>query len=294
MKKLIIGLLSLLLLLTGCQKSNQEDGKLNIVVTTTMITDLVETIGGDHVNVKGLMTTGVDPHLYQAKASDATTLIAADLVIYNGVHLEAKLTDVLAKLENAISLESGLDEGDILADDEGGIDPHIWFSVPLWKKAAIRVSKGLSELDPTNAKDYDANLQKYLVELDELQSYITNKLSVIEGDKRVLVTAHDAFNYFAHSNHFEVRSIQGISTESEASTSTISELADFITKHQIKSVFTESSISPKTIESLQKAVESRGFKVTIGEELYSDSLKDNASYIETFKLNVDAIVRALT
>lgn len=293
MKKLLLVLLTSLLILTGCQNKQEDNDKLNIVVTTTMITDLVSTVGGDHVNVTGLMTTGVDPHLNQAKASDATTLIAADLVVYNGVHLEAKLTDVLSKLDNAISLESGLDEGDILEDDEGGIDPHIWFSVPLWKKAAIRVSQGLSELDPDNANDYDKNLQNYLGELDDLQAYITESLSVIEDDKRVLVTAHDAFNYFAHSNNFEVQSIQGISTESEASTSTISELADFIAEHQIKSVFTESSISPKTIQSLQKAVESRGFKVTIGEELYSDSLKDNATYIETFKLNVEAIVRAL-
>lgn len=293
MKKLLLVLLTSLLILTGCQNKQEDNDKLNIVVTTTMITDLVSTVGGDHVNVTGLMTTGVDPHLNQAKASDATTLIAADLVVYNGVHLEAKLTDVLSKLDNAISLESGLDEGDILEDDEGGIDPHIWFSVPLWKKAAIRVSQGLSELDPDNANDYDKNLQNYLGELDDLQAYITESLSVIEDDKRVLVTAHDAFNYFAHSNNFEVQSIQGISTESEASTSTISELADFIAEHQIKSVFTESSISPKTIQSLQKSVESRGFKVTIGEELYSDSLKDNATYIETFKLNVEAIVRAL-
>lgn len=294
MKKILL-VLSVLLLLAGCQKveDKPQDGKLNVVTTTTMITDLVSIIGGDHVSVTGLMQAGVDPHLYQAKESDASTLQKADVVVYNGVHLEAKLADILERLDNTISLENGLNPSDILDDDELGKDPHIWFSVPLWKKAALEVATKLGTFDEAHANDYMANYEAYALELDELQNYITGRVAEVPEEQRVLVTAHDAFNYFATSNGFEVEAIQGISTESEASTSTISDLASFIADHKIKAVFTESSISPKTIESLQKAVEAKGFQVAIGDELYSDSLKENTSYIDTYKLNVDAIVDAL-
>lgn len=294
MKKILI-LLMASILLAGCQKAdtNEGNGKLNVVATTTMITDLVQHIGGEYVNVKGLMQAGVDPHLYQAKESDAATLTSADVVVYNGVHLEAKLADILERLDNTISLEDGLEPTDILDDDNLGRDPHIWFSVPLWKKAAHELAVRLGTFDEKNKDAYLNNYETYAKELDELQSYITKRVQEVPETQRVLVTAHDAFNYFAASNGFEVQAIQGISTESEASTSTISDLATFIVEHKIKAVFTESSISPKTIESLQKAVKAQGFEVTIGDELYSDSLKENATYIETYTLNVDAIVNAL-
>ena len=293
MKKTLILILSLILL-TGCsQKQVENNGKLNVVTTTTMITDLVSTIGGDYINITGLMEAGVDPHLYKAKESDSRTLSQADIVVFNGVHLEAKLADILDSLSNTIKLENGLDASDIIDDGEGGEDPHIWFDVSLWKKSAIEVEKGLSLKDPDNASQYKENLDKYLIELDALQDYVTKRIEEVDSSQRVLVTAHDAFNYFGKSNGFEVKAIQGISTESEASTSSISQLADYIASNKIKAIFTESSISPKTIESVQQAVKSRGFEVSIGTELYSDSLKENASYIDTFKLNVDAIVDAL-
>lgn len=293
MIKKLIAFLSATLLLSACSPTIESNGKLSIVTTTTMITDLVSVIAEDTVNIHPLMQSGIDPHSYKAKESDVMKLIEADLVIYNGVHLEAKLVEIFDSLENTVSLESGLLKEDILLTDEGGQDPHIWFSINNWKKAAQTVSDALVALNPKDSNIYKNNLNIYLKELDSLQAYISDKVSQIPQEKRILVTAHDAFNYFAKTNGFTVMAIQGISTEAEASTSTLSQLADFITKFEIKSVFTESSISPKTVEALQEAVNARGFSVSIGPELYSDSLKLNANYIETYTENINSIVDSL-
>lgn len=291
-KKLTV-LLTTLFLLCACSPAIESNGKLSVVTTTTMITDLVNVIAQDTLNIHPLMQSGIDPHSYKAKESDVMKLIEADLVIYNGVHLEAKLVEIFDSLDNTVSLESGLSKEDILLTDEGGQDPHIWFSINNWKKAAQTVSEALIELNPKDSNIYTNNLNSYLKELDSLQSYITNKVSQIPQEKRILVTAHDAFNYFAQTNGFTVMAIQGISTEAEASTNTLSQLADFIAKFEIKSIFTESSISPKTVEALKEAVNARGFEVAIGPELYSDSLKINASYIETYTENINSIVDSL-
>lgn len=281
------------LILTACSPNNIQNDKLSVVTTTTMITDLVEVIAQDTVNINPLMQSGIDPHSYKARESDVTKLIEADLVIYNGIHLEAKLVEIFNKLDNTVSLESGLNAEDILITDEGGQDPHIWFSVSNWKKAAKTVTESLVNLNPDSKGLYESNLDEYLLQLDTLQEYITQRINEVDQEKRILVTAHDAFNYFAKTNGFTVMAIQGISTESEASTNTISTLADFISKFEIKSIFTESSISSKTVEALKEAVSARGFNVAIGPELYSDSLKVDSSYIETYTSNINAIVDSL-
>lgn len=293
MKKIIMILLISLLTLSACQQTTVQSDKLQVVATTTMLTDLVQQIGQDNVEVTGLMNAGVDPHLYKAKESDVSTLIGADLVIYNGVHLEAKLNDVLAKIEHTVAIESGLEETDLIGDGSGSHDPHIWFSVNNWKKAAKVVADALSEKDPEHQNSYQANLVTYLEKLNELDTYIKTRIAEVPESQRILVTAHDAFNYFARDYGFEVKAIQGISTVSEASTADISELARFVTTHQIRSVYVESSVPIKTIESLQDAVKALGFTVQIGEELFSDSLKENTSYIDTYKLNIDHIVDGL-
>ncbi len=293
MKK-IISLVSLaLLLLVGCTQSDTKRDKPSVVATTTMITDLVRVIAGDTVDLHPLMQSGIDPHSYKARESDVSKLIEADLVIYNGVHLEAKLVEIFESLDNTVSLESGLSTDDILTTEEGGKDPHIWFSVSNWKKAAHTVTSSLVKLNPQEQNLYETNLENYLIDLNSLQEYITKRINEVPQEKRILITAHDAFNYFAQTNGFTVMAIQGISTEAEASTNTISSLAEFIAKFEIKSVFTESSISTKTVEALREAVSARGFNVEIGPELYSDSLKVNGSYIETYRSNVDAIVDSL-
>lgn len=293
------------LFLTGCQKAKpaMNPDTLNLVATTTMLADLSEIIGGDHVTVNGLMGPGIDPHLYQASAGDVSLMQKADVVVYNGLHLEGKMGEIFESLtgrgSTVICIEDGLDEEDLLSweDDTSIHDPHIWFDVSLWKDAARTVADKLSEADPEHSEDYANNLKEYLVELDDLDAYIKDRVSEIPKEQRILITAHDAFQYFGRAYGFEVKGLQGISTDAEAGTADVSNLADFITDHKIKAIFVESSVPPKTIEALQAAVKAKKFDVSIGGQLYSDSLGGEDSgtetYILTVKANIDTIVEAL-
>lgn len=293
-------------ILGGCKVQNKEtpsDGKLQVVATTTMLRDLVTVLGGEHVDVIGLMGPGIDPHLYQASAGDVNTMMSADVVVYNGLHLEGRMGDVLASLKQqgrqTISVEEGLDEKFLLADEENPKmhDPHIWFDVSIWKEVAKYVAERLGEVDEARANIYAENLQKYLGELDELDSYIKSRVAELPESQRVLITAHDAFGYFGYAYQFKVMGLQGISTDAEAGTADVSKLADYIAENKIRAIFVESSVPVKSIEALQAAVKARGFEVDIGGELYSDALGDEASghdtYILTLKANIDTIVNAL-
>jgi manganese/zinc/iron transport system substrate-binding protein len=307
MKCIFSTILSLTLLLTGCSapaiNTDSSKDKLNIVATTTMLADLVSSIGGERVTVNGLMGPGIDPHLYQASAGDVSLMQKADVVVYNGLHLEGKMGEIFENLSNqgsaVICIEKGLDESSLLAweNDSSIHDPHIWFDVSLWKDAAKTVAIGLTDADPNGKAEYVANLDTYLKELDETDTYIRSRADELAEEQRVLVTAHDAFQYFGKAYGFEVRGLQGISTDAEAGTADVSELANFIVERQIKAIFVESSVPPKTIEALQAAVKAKGFDVSIGGELYSDSLGDAKSgadtYILTVKANIDTIVNAL-
>ena len=307
-KKLIVAVnLSLIvsLLLTACQKADpkSENDTLNIVATTTMLADLSKAIGKEHVKVDGLMGPGIDPHLYQASAGDVTLMQNADVVVYNGLHLEGKMGEIFESLTDrgskVICIEDGLPKDQLLSweNDSSVHDPHIWFDVSLWKSAAKTVAGQLSETDPEHSADYKKNLEAYTAELEALDTYIKDRIKEIPKEQRVLITAHDAFQYFGKAYGLEVRGLQGISTDAEAGTADVSSLADFITERKIKAIFVESSVPPKTIEALQAAVKSKGFDVTIGGELYSDSLggvnSGAETYLLTVKANVDTIVGAL-
>lgn len=296
--KTIIKLILMSLLLVSCAAAPQDSDKLQVLTTTNIVGDLVSVIGGDHVEVTSMMQAGVDPHTYKAKPSDVRAIQNADIIAFNGVTLEAKLAEVLAGLDdlgkNVINLEMGIDPEKILVHGlQNGQDPHIWFDVTLWKDAAIHVAARLSKFDPDSEKYYHDNLARYLVELDHLDQYIFNRIEEIPEPMRVLITAHDAFMYFSHRYGVEVRAIQGINTQSEAGIKDIHELANFIVERKIRTVFPESSVPTKTVESLIEAVQDQGTSVEMGDELYSDSLRDNSSYIETFKANVDNIVDSL-
>lgn len=300
--------LSISILLAGCSSSpantnSAEDNQLNIVATTTMLADLSTVIGGARVTVDGLMGPGIDPHLYQASAGDVSLMQKADVVVFNGLHLEGKMGKIFENLSQqgaaVICIEDGLEESKLLAweSDSSVHDPHIWFDVSLWEAAAKTVADGLSQADPDGKSDYDANLDSYLKELEETDAYIRSRAAELSDKQRVLVTAHDAFQYFGKAYGFEVRGLQGISTDAEAGTADVSDLANFIVERQIKAIFVESSVPPKTIEALQAAVKAKGFDVAIGGELYSDSLGDADSGADTYTLtvraNIDTIVDAL-
>lgn len=305
--KILLGAALGLALLAGCSAPAADTAAakdtLNIVATTTMLADLSRVIGGERVTVDGLMGPGIDPHLYQASAGDVSLMQKADVVVFNGLHLEGKMGEIFDSLPGqgaaVICIEDALDEARLLAweDDASIHDPHIWFDVSLWKDAARAVAEGLSQADPEGKAGYEANLDAYLQELDETDTYIRNRAAELEEGQRVLVTAHDAFQYFGKAYGFEVRGLQGISTDAEAGTADVSELAGFIVERQIKAIFVESSVPPKTIEALQAAVKAQGFDVAIGGELYSDSLGDAESgagtYLLTVRANIDTIVDAL-
>lgn len=307
MKKITIGIIAILtlaILVTGCGAPKvEENGKFNVVTTTTLIGDLTRQIGGEYVKVEELMGPGVDPHLYKASAGDVGKMQKANMVIYNGLHLEGKMGDVFEDIRGKdkliIAVSDNIDESNFIdfVTVPGSYDPHIWFDVNLWEEAAKEVTRGLKELDSENTNGYDTNLKTYLGELEELDNYIKERIEELDKNDRVLITAHDAFNYFGKAYGFEVMGLQGISTASEAGTSDVRELANYIVERKIKAVFVESSVPKKSIEALQEAVKAQGFEVEIGGELYSDSTGDRGSdaetYIGTFKTNIDTIVNAL-
>lgn len=300
----ILGFIICLFLLVSCDDSKNikvKNDKIKITTTTTMLKDLIQTIGGDKVEVINLMGEGVDPHLYNASAGDIVKLSDADIIVYGGLHLEGKMGDILGKLENTgketLNVGDSLPKELIILQEENTPDPHIWFDTKLWVLEAEIVANKLSKFDKKNKDYYMANLEKYKKELEKLNIYVKQRINEIPESSRVLVTAHDAFGYFGRQYNLEVKSIQGVSTDSEAGTRDISELADFIVKRDIKAVFVESSVPKRTIESLQEAVKERGKALEIGGELYSDSLGDEKNntetYIKTVKKNVDIIVDAL-
>lgn len=282
-----------------------EDNPLNVVATTSMIADLMETIGGEKVSVEGLMGPGVDPHEYQPSTSDVNAMQEADIVAYNGLMLEARFVEAFEQLDErgvfTIVMADALNEGELLdpEEDEEDLeyDPHIWFSVSHWETITTYVADQLSEKDPDNEDYYQANAEAYLVELGELRTYIEERIEEVPEQSRYLVTAHDAFQYFGEEFNFEVVGLQGLNTQTEAGTGDISQLADFLVDNEINAVFVESSVSPRNIEALIEAAGSRGHEVVNAGELYSDALgseeDDAETYIKMYRANIDTIVDGL-
>ncbi len=284
------------------ESPSNDSEKIAITTTTNIITDLVENIGGDSVSVTGLMGPGVDPHLYRPSASDVKKLQNADIIFYNGLDLEGKMGDIFVKIGRDGTFVRAVSEGippeSLLSlDADGHLDPHIWWNVELWMEAARVVAAGLMEHDPENSEKYDRNLSEYLARLDALNSINLIKIDSVPQEQRVLVTAHDAFQYFGHAYGFEELAIQGWSTDSEAGIREIQILADEISKRKIKAVFVETSVSPATIEALKAAVQDRGHDVVIGGELFSDAIGEKGTaegtYVGAFAHNINTIVQAL-
>jgi len=306
-RHLIIALLSVLVIACssndGSNTNDSDKQGLNIVATTGMIADMVSVIGGDNVIVKGLMGPGVDPHLYKASAGDVALLSKADVIFYNGLHLEGKMTEIFEQMKSrgieTVAVSHGVDRSDLLTPPEfkGNHDPHIWFDVTLWMNAVGPVRNILIEKDPKNAPVYNENADSYLAALSELNEYVKERANSLPEDKRVLITAHDAFNYFGRGYGFEVRGLQGISTASEAGTADVQGLAAIIVERRIPAVFVESSVPPRYIEAVQAAVKSKGFNVKIGGELFSDAMGNpgtpEGNYLGMVRHNINTIVDAL-
>ena len=254
------------------------------------------------MRVTGLMGPGVDPHLYKASEGDVRRLFRADVIFYGGLHLEAKMGEVLEEMGDrtrTVAVTDVLPRDTLLAPPEfaGAYDPHVWFDVGLWSRTINLIRRTLAEADPAHAEEYAANARRYEQELRELDTYVRAQANRVPREKRVLITAHDAFNYFGRAYGFEVRGLQGISTASEAGTADVQRLADFITTRRIPAVFVESSIPRRTVQAVQEAVAARGFDVRIGGELFSDAMGNpgtpEGTYVGMVKHNIDTIVNAL-
>lgn len=286
----------------GCGSPAEENStkKLYVVATTGMIADAAANIVGDSAVVEGLMGPGVDPHLYKATRSDLSKLREADIILYNGIHLEGKMGEVLEKLSTqkpVFAVADGIDQQRLIVLEENVYDPHIWFDVSLWNEAVAYMGEKLAEVDTTNASYYQSNTEAYTQELADLHQWTSTQIESIPQQSRVLITAHDAFNYFGQAYNIEVRGLQGISTISEFGLKDISVLVDFITERGIKAVFVESSVPTKSLESVVSGAKERGHEVSIGGTLYSDALgekgTDAGTYVGTVRANVNTIVTSL-
>ena len=296
MKKRIITIIFILITITGCATNDTDNHEFEIVVSTTMLGDLVKQIGQDHVHVTMLFGPGIDPHLAQPTGGDTRIIQNAKLVVFSGLNLETHFSQILNAYEDkTIQVGDMLDKGRLLFIDENEIDPHFWFSVPLWQEAARIVGDALKEADPSHATVYESNTVSYIETLNELNQWIETKVSELENHQKILVTAHDAFGYFASTYGFEVFAIAGLSTEGEVTTQNINLVADVIIENHVKSIFIESTVPQTTIDSVVAEVERRGSSIKVGNELYSDSLGSeiDSEYTNAIKHNVNSIVEGL-
>lgn len=295
--------LLLVSLFTYCKpESDLETSKTKIVATTGMVADLVSNIGKDSVEVESLMGAGVDPHLYKATQGDLSNLQAADIIFYNGLHLEGKMAEVfekLAKVKMVVPIAQSIPEEYLLKDSnyEGVPDPHIWFDVAIWFHTIDIVLEKLIEKDAESESYYRKNAALYRKQLLRLDAFVKDEIKRIPKEKRILITAHDAFNYFGRAYDIEVKGLQGISTLSEFGLKDRVDLVNFIAERGIKSVFVETSVSEKNIKAIVEGARQKGHELQIGGNLYSDAMgapnTPEGTYIGMVKANVKTIVEGL-
>jgi manganese/zinc/iron transport system substrate-binding protein len=286
------------------EQGNGNQGKICVVCTISMIADAAQKIGGPFVNVICLMGPGIDPHLYRAKEGDVHRLASADLILYSGLHLEGKITDVLEAMKQYTTVRAVTDyipRSQLLKIEgyEDLYDPHIWFDVTLWQQAVCAVRDALISVDcdELHQRNYIQRTVDYIHELDMVHSYVQTQAATLNPTERILVTAHDAFRYFGRAYGFQVIGLQGISTDADIGIKDIQELASCIQDHRIRAIFVESCIPRRTIQALQYAVRLRGWHVIIGDSLFSDALGDiqqqAGTYSGMIRHNIDAIVAGL-
>ena len=286
----------------GAAAKDVSGRRVKVLATVGMVGDVARQVGGERVEVETLMGPGVDPHLYKPSESDVARIGRADIVFYAGLHLEGKMTDVLertGKSRPVIAVTERIAPDRLLKPEEfeGAYDPHVWMDVALWAETVGRVRDGLAALDPANAAGYGARADAYLAELTGLDRYVREQIATIPERSRVLITAHDAFNYFGRAYGLEVLGLQGISTETEAGVGDVQRLANVLIEREVKAVFIESSVPRRNIEAVQAAARSRGRDVRVGGELFSDALGDagtpEGTYVGMIRHNVDTVVAGL-
>ncbi len=274
-----------------------------ITTTVGMITDIVRNVAGDHARVTGIIGEGVDPHLYKPTRADVVQINQADVVFYNGLMLEGKMGDVLVRAARrgqpvyAVTEQILQDANYVMTDEHDLYDPHVWMDVRGWSRAVGVVADALAAYDAAHAPLYRENARRYTARLDELDAYVQRVIGSIPRGKRVLVTAHDAFNYMGRAYGLDVRGIQGLSTESEAGVQDIETLVQFLVDRDIPAVFVETSVADKNVRALVEGARAKGHNVRIGGELFSDAMGPTGTYEGTYigmiDHNATTIARAL-
>lgn len=300
---LVIG--CILWLALGCAPSagEKDSGSANakVVATTGMVGDVVRAVGGDLVDVTVLMGPGVDPHLYKVSPEEVQRLSNADMIFYNGLRLEGKMADVLERLATrkpVVPLAERLPKERLLAEPgETAFDPHVWFDVMLWRDTVAVVEDALIERFPDQAHAIRSRANEYRSELNFLHDDVRQQIRSIPRERRVLITAHDAFRYFGRAYGMDVRGIQGLSTESEAGLKRIEELVALIAERRIPAVFVESTISERNVTALIEGARRKGAKVRLGGTLYSDAMgpagTPEATYVGMVRHNAKQISEGL-
>jgi len=312
---------ALLLVATGCSKSAESHSHatsqnqaitfsgeypISVVCTTGQVAEMVVRIGGEHIKVETMMGPGVDPHLFRPVHSDVEKLSSAEAIFFNGMHLEGRMSDLFVKMARSkatYAVTEGLqDRSDKRLREppefEGMYDPHLWHDVALWSDCARDVAENLAEFDPSNADSYRKNMEAYVGELAELHQFCTDEIAKIPADRRVLVTAHDAFGYFGKAYGLEVFGLKGISTEEEKDLAHQEVIQKMIIERKIPAVFVESAVAPRTIEALVEPCQDAGHDLKVGGELFADALgeagTDESTYTGMIRHNVRTIVKALS
>ena len=308
---ILSGLVIAASLFTGCgptetssdaDSASRAEKRYTVVCTVGMITDIVRNVAGDYAQVEGIIGEGVDPHLYKPTRSDVVKLSSADVVFYNGLLLEGKMTEVLVRVASSgrpvkAVTELILEDSDYLLekdDGSGHTDPHVWMDVRGWMQAVPVVAEALSSFDPVHANIYAANAVAYINQLQALDAYVQQSIASIPQSQRVLVTAHDAFNYLGRATGLTDRGIQGVSTESEAGVRDLEDLVNFIVEQKIPAVFVETSVADKNVRALVEGGNARGHDVRIGGALFSDAMGQAGTYEGTYIGMIDSNITTIT
>ena len=298
--KQLVSLFIVISLLSSCKENKVDSSKkLQITVTTGMIEDAVKAVVGDRADVVALLGPNSDPHMAKASKGDLRLIQSADIIIKNGLHLEGKLGDALDEYSHSTSIynvSDGINEKDLL-ETSGVHDPHIWFNIRIWRDGISSVGEAIIKEDSINADYYRTNLNTYLAKLESLHEYLITQIAKVPEEKRILITAHDAFRYFGKEYKVEVIGIQGISTLAQTSLKRRTNLSQLIIENNIKAIFPEASVRDSQVKAVLEDCKEKGYIVKTGKTLYSDALGEEGTQSGTFigmvKYNLDNIIDAI-
>ncbi len=279
--------------LFGFMVANAQTATITVVSTASIFADMAENIAGGHVTVKTIVPVGGDPHIYDPTPADAQLVASADLILRNALTFEGWLDDLIASANTkakVVTITQGVEA--IHAVHKNSSDPHAWMSAANGLIYIENIKDALVELDPDNREVYEFNYGVYRKQLEELDAYIFNEVKKIPERRRILITSHDAFEYYGQRYGLRLESVLGISTDAEAQTSDMVRLSSVIRDSGVPAVFIETTVNPKLLQQI-----ATDNKVRIGGKLFSDSIGDKnsdaPSYYEMLKYNTDTIVKAL-